>query len=358
MRLRIFVEDRADPAARLAWILFDARGQVLREERTTLDAMPRARHVQLILPATRVLYTRLALPRVGAATVRELLPYAVEDRLLADPAHIHAVAGRRTEGPDSTVAVVDRDWLGLTLDTLRRNGFAPTHACGESALALGALHEWHVVWRTDGGLLVDDREVGVTFEHPNDTEVPLALRIALDEAAARGERPARVLVHCESGAPPPALERWSTASGIAFSRSDDWETLRRRPVPAGAIELLQGDFGPHRGLSLIRIPRAALALAATILVLQAAFVALDSWRLDRERVDLEARREAIFRSAFPEARTVVDPDLQMRRNLADLRRSRGLTAGDDFLAQLTRAAREARGPLRSVEYANRRLEVR
>ena len=61
-------------------------------------------------------------------------------------------------------------------------------------------------------------------------------------------------------------------------------------------------------------------------------------------------------SAFPEAKTVVDPELQMNRNLAELKRTRGLAAGDDFLAQLTRAARA--GPARSVAYANGRLETK
>ena len=54
---------------------------------------------------------------------------------------------------------------------------------------------------------------------------------------------------------------------------------------------------------------------------------------------------------------VVDPDLQMSRNLAELRRARGLAAGDDFLAQMTRASREAR-PVKAVEYANGRLVTR
>ena len=76
-----------------------------------------------------------------------------------------------------------------------------------------------------------------------------------------------------------------------------------------------------------------------------------------ERSGLEARREAIFRAAFPEAKVVVDPELQMRRNLADLRRARGLPAADEFLGQMSRVARESGGTARSIEYANGRLVV-
>ena len=77
-------------------------------------------------------------------------------------------------------------------------------------------------------------------------------------------------------------------------------------------------------------------------------------RLSAERDRLVQRQEAIFRGAFPEAKAVVDPELQMARNLEEMKRARGLAAGDDFLAQLTRVAREAKA-VRSVEYASGRM---
>jgi hypothetical protein len=52
---------------------------------------------------------------------------------------------------------------------------------------------------------------------------------------------------------------------------------------------------------------------------------------------------------------VVDPELQMARNLEEMKRARGLAAGDDFLAQLTRVAREQRSTVRSVEYDGGRM---
>ena len=54
---------------------------------------------------------------------------------------------------------------------------------------------------------------------------------------------------------------------------------------------------------------------------------------------------------------VVDPELQMSRNLAELRRTRGQAAGDEFLAQLTRQARGETRP-KSLEFANGRLVAR
>jgi type II secretory pathway component PulL len=73
-----------------------------------------------------------------------------------------------------------------------------------------------------------------------------------------------------------------------------------------------------------------------------------------ERDRLVQRQEQIFRGAFPEAKAVVDPELQMARQLEEMKRARGLAAGDDFLAQLTRVARESKA-VKSVEYAGGRM---
>ena len=319
--------------------------------------LPGGDEAEVILPASRVLFARLKLPRVSASTIRELLPFAIEDRLLGDPANVHAVAGRRDANGDTTVAVVDREWFARVLDTLRRAGVKPVSAWSESALAASGTGEWNVVWGRERGLLVDDRGVAVAFDRTG-TDLPLAIRLALDEAAARGERPARVAIHSEDGESLPDLARWSQDSGASFIESTPWEAARSRPPAGEAIDLLQGEFAPGSAtLDARRIPRGAAIIAAVIAALQVTFVALDAWRMERERQSLEAKREAIFRAAFPEAKAVVDPDLQMRRNVAELKRTRGLAGDDDFLAQLTRAAREG-APVRSVEYASGRLQVR
>jgi general secretion pathway protein L len=360
MRLRVFLPnvDAAEAATRFAWMLFDARRNVLRQDATPLADAPRAEEVEAVLPAARVLFARLRLPRVSERTIRELLPYAVEDRLLADPSRIHAVAGRTQASGETPVAVVDRDWLLGMLGTLRRAGLEPKRAWCESALLAGGKADWNVVWGPAQGILVDDEGVSVAFDRSGKADLPLAVRIALDEAAARGERPAEVRVHPEAGEALPDLARWSSETGVPFSSGTAWESLRGAEPWAGSIDLLSGDLRSSRGrLSAARIPAAAWALLAAIGLLQLGFVAADAWRLKREHSRIEARREAVFRAAFPEARVVVDPALQMSRNVSALRSSRGLASDDDFLAQLTRAARERHGPVRSIEYAQGRLRV-
>jgi general secretion pathway protein L len=359
MKLRIFLPsvDRPDASTRFAWMLFDERRSLLREGASALDEIPRGDGVEAVLPSTRVLFARLRLPRVSTATLRELLPYAVEDRLLADPSHIHAVAGRTGGAGETPVAVIDREWLRAMLDALARSGIRPASAWPESCLLAGGRGDWNVVWGERRGLLVDDDGVSATFDHDASGSLPLALRLALDEASTRGQKPVSLRVHTEGGSHLPDLARWSSEAGVAFSAGTQWEILSRGEPSNECIDLLQGDFARRR-IGASRLPRAAVALAAAIAILQLAFVAADAARLQHERSGLEARREAIFRGAFPEASVVVDPDLQMRRNLAELKRTRGIATQDDFLGRLSRAALESPQAAKSIEYANGKLVIR
>ena len=355
MKLRIFLPatERPAPGERCAWKLFDARGELRREGTEPLDAMPRAKDTELVLPAERVLFARLKLPKVNAATIRELLPYAVEDRLLADPSHIHAVAGPKNARGESVVAVVDRDWLQACLDRLAASGHRASSAFCESALLAGGERDWHVVWGASRGMLVDDEGAGASFDRGS--ALPLALRVAIDEASARGDKPASVRVHTEGGEPLPDLARWSSETGVEFTPGTTWEALANGQPATSAIELLQGELTTRAGgPARFALPRAALWLGVALLVIQVTLLAIEGMRLKAERDRLMQRQEAIFRGAFPDAKAVVDPELQMTRNLEELRRSRGLAAGDDFLAQLTRVARESRS-VRSVEYAQGRM---
>ncbi len=357
MKLRIFLHaaDRPAPDTRYGWMLFDSHGAVLRDGDSTLHEIPRATIVEAILPAERVLFARLRLPRVNAATIRELLPFAVEDRLLADPAQIHAVAGSTDRRGETVVAVVDRDWLRAMLGELSRAGHAVRTAWCESALLPMAPGEWHIVWGALHGMLVDDHGVSATFDRGDG--IPLALRIALDEAAGRGERPSSLSVHSQGDAALPDLAAWSAETGVACGQGPAWASVAKATPSKEAINLLQGVMAPASRLQW-RLPRRSAVLAIAILLIQVAFTAVDERRLQRQFHALDAEREAVFREAFPEARVVVDPELQMGRNLAELRRSRGLAGGDEFLLQLSRAARDARAPVRSVEFANGKLVAR
>lgn len=355
LRLLVPPVDRLGPDASFDWALAERGGALLREGRSTLVEVPRGDTVEVVLPASRVLFARLALPKVSTATIRELLPYAVEDRLLADPSQIHAVPGPVNARGETLVAVVDRQWLADALSLLARAGLAPARVVCETALAAPGPQAWTAVLGADRCFLVEDDGYAVAFDRPAGKEPPLALRIAVDEAAGREARPAQLEVLAEAGSPDAGA--WSEALGLAV-RVKAAKGRLALPVAPRAIDLLAGEFARRpRGFPGLRVPRLALALAAAIVALQFGSGAFEALRLERERRALEAERESLFRSAFPEATTVVDPALQMARNLAALRHARREPSADDFLAQVTAAAQSDPAPARRLSWAGGKLTV-
>jgi general secretion pathway protein L len=357
LRLLAPATDHPGPGTAFAWTLASGAGAVLREGRSPLADAPRADRVELVLPASRVLFARLALPKVSAGTLRELLPFAVEDRLLGDPSQVHAVTGATNAKGETLVAVVDRRWFGALLELVRGAGLAPARVFAESAYLGTATAPWTAVLSEGPGVLVEADGHGSAFDPPTGTAPPLALRIALDEASARDARPASLDVAVETGVSAPDAAAWSEALGLPVKVRTLEGRFARAAAP-GAIDLLAGDFSASASpLGGFRVPRLAIGLAAALALAQFGFTAADAWRLDAERRRLEAEREAIFREAFPEAKTVVDPALQMRRNLDALARGRGEAGASDFLAQVAAASAQSPAPARRLAYDKGKLEV-
>jgi hypothetical protein len=72
--------------------------------------------------------------------------------------------------------------------------------------------------------------------------------------------------------------------------------------------------------------------------------------------------ETVFRETFPAAQVVIDPVLQMQRQVADLRLGAGRSGPADFLPLLVRFS-EALGPgmrdgFASIDYRDGRLKAR
>src|SRR5690606_25261731 len=85
-----------------------------------------------------------------------------------------------------------------------------------------------------------------------------------------------------------------------------------------------------------RVWRAPVGLAAASLV--AALVGLNlHWALQgAQKQSIRQAMEQRFRSAFPGTQAVIDPVLQMKRNVAALRAQSGRAGPDDFVPMVSR----------------------
>ena len=333
----------------VTWQLFDRQSALLRDSGTTatpLISVPRAERTVMVIPARRVVYIETPLPPVSTAKRDALLRYAIEDKLTIDPATVHAVVlGAAATGRNMhVVAAIDRAWFASALGWLREAGIEASQAVSAAALIPVSGGEWGLLLdgahglarRADGfAYSFDVENIGIhDVAFPSDP--PFGLVLALKEARGQQISPSQLTVFTEQLADASRITNWQRTLDIPL------RIVARPPprmVPTTAGNLLAGDFaarGKSSGLTAMLKPVAMLC--ALIAILQMTFIVIDAWRLDQRRRSLEREMIQVFRDAFPQAQAIVDPPLQMQRNLDAMKRARGQGSADDerlLLAQLS-----------------------
>jgi general secretion pathway protein L len=349
-----------------------APGTAAGSGQTPLALLPKAASVDLVFDPADVFVTAIEPPKLSEGKLRLALPNMLEDRLLADPADCHFafVIPRGGSGtttiaaqPKMPVAVIDRAVLTHALD-----------ACVEAGIRVGAAYsEIYTVPAPQAGVLSvrvsgaralarSATHDGFSFEI-GDTDVPAALALAVRQLGikriqAYGKEAARLAPLAG-----PLHAQVDIAAGEVDLASTDT-----------AVNLLQGSFAPSgmlaglmplagkaaslRGASL-KVPLiwTGIGVAVAIAGMNAYFLKLES-----ESRAIKAQMDTAFRTSFPETTAVVDPVLQTKRQLNDLRARTGLPSANDFSVLNARTALLlTAAPLGSVgglEYRDGTLKVR
>ena len=355
-----------------AWALYDARGSLLQRGSSEPRHWPVAGDCELVLSADQCLTLDVKLPVgvMGARGARgrgsDLIAYAVEERLVGEVENEHFVAGETRPGGQTQVWVVGRGRLRALLTALQQLGRGPRRAISELQLAPLASGRWSVCLREQGGFVRVGGEAGFAFDCALDSarsEPPVTLRLALAAATKAGSAPESIDVYCAQGmdlgeAAWPAWPAWELALGVPVRLAGEyvWQMLPAR----SARNLLSGEFSPQgeRGTAWAAF-KPSLALGASALLLYALFSFGEWMWLDRQASSLKMQTVEVFRAAFPQVQTIVDPSLQMQRLYDQLKRERGQLGESDFLPLLAAVseALEGRGTYRSLSYEDGRLEL-
>lgn len=328
-----------EPAPFLDWTLFDDTGRNLNSARTRIEDIPKADHVELIIPAATVLLTEVSVPPGNRQKLHQLLPYAVEEKVMADPETLHVIGGPRYADGKVPVAIVDRAWLQAALDRLNSHDIQPRAAVAETLLPPLQPDAWTAVWRGGSGFARTGAYGGFAFDGGTTDEPPLALKLALTEAAQASIAPSAIVLRLQGIVDAPDLDRWSAALGLTVTLGQTWNSLQQNAREAPPLNLLQGLFSPasFRTEGWPRL-RPALWIAAAMLVLQLGAMGTDWLLLKQEKRRLESSMTDQFRAAFPEAKAIVDPRRQMEANLTELRGLAGTPSTSDLVPMLARVA--------------------
>ncbi len=311
-------------------------------------AMPAAAHDDtiIVIPIARIAFIDALLPRVSAQKRDQLVNFAIEDKLTIDPSTVHAVV----IGPSLTganrfiIAAISSDWFAGVIRWLQSAGINARIALAETALQRINHDEWRVILDGDRGTAI--RTDGLAYaldvdnHADNHAEPPFQLMLAINEAVgAESGRAVPKTIRIAMPATDNQIDvaAWQQKLGnqIVLVIESDHKAAFGIDNMSGAPligsnggnsgNFLTGRFLPaSRAVSAINALKPALVLGFVIVFVQLFFVAADAWRLDRERGNIEASMRQLFQSSFPEATTIVDPALQMSRNLARLNSERGL----------------------------------
>jgi general secretion pathway protein L len=343
------------------WILRDAAGRILEQGCSEPAHWPGVRGrdeaaapreplcCELLLCGAQVAAQRVQLPRTPLGRSPQVIAAALEDSLLEDGEQLQFAALAEDKPVDTrvAVAVVSRARLAAILRSFAELGLSPRSAWplgftlpqGMACLCGGemtfALPQGHFV------TLDADAGLAAWVEHLKEAGVGLPLPCAVPDRLP-SERTAALVGQEENAG------RLRRVAGFA-------EALN---VPSGA-GFLSGELAaPRQPVAVLRhfrpVARLALAFALAVALLSAVQWGWFSWQARGHRQAIERD----FRHAFPQA-ALVDPLLQMQRQVDAARRAAGQLAPGDFLRLLEPLAGLSQGgiELRQLDYENGRLRL-
>jgi general secretion pathway protein L len=331
-----------------------------RVERVSLDGLQGTSSVRLVFDPRDVNLLTPKVPALSGARLAQALPNVVEDALLQDAAQCAIVPGAPLEGGRRLVAVVDREWLEFTVGAFERRGMRVRNAWPAQLALPFEPPAWSIGCMHGGLALRSGDAAGLGWTAGEDRDYRCEALVALLETAmAGGERPASLSAFVDDASWQVPLER-------AGARLQLPVTISALQVPtSGGVELLAGRVAAGRRMLASFDPRAwrlPAALAAACVIAALAGLNLHWAQLAREKDTLRRSMEATFRSTFPQAQVVVDPLLQMNRQVSTLRARSGQAGPEDFVPLMSRFA-QALGSsgvdaLAGVEFRDGRLKVR
>lgn len=345
------------------WTLCDANGGIVRAEDTPLAraraATPPGSPIIALVPAGRVVFIETLLPAVSNAKRDQLVRYAIEDKLTIDPSTVHAVVLDTNDAARTgkykgmhIAAAIDRAWFLAALNWLNSAGLTPRAAFAETALLSVKKGEWSVKLAAKNAYAKRADGFAYAIDAGSVAQPPFALMLAINEVI---EKPSAVTLFFDAAETSNEADRHALAVNWQASLNVPVRiaaTTSAAPLSAELFKrlgvqksgnLLTGEFAPARAArTWLKNLKPAIAVLCLIALFQLAFVVGDNFQLEQKRKRIESDMRSTFQAAFPQATTIIDPALQMQRNLDALRlergngNGRGVWRADDPRRALTR----------------------
>lgn len=362
--LRLEIGEAWPETAAVSWVLLDCVGQratLVAQGAGRLEEAPPAPACEVILTGAQCVFHRVQLPPGTRADRAQVVAYALEEQLAEETETQHCTVVSR-DGDQAIVAVVAAARLRAVIAAVAAAGHTLRGVWPILAWLPVTPDQWSVAVDGGGGLLRQGDGAGFAWDWDDAAGAPpWLLRQAVAESRHTTQAPAAIRVLVAAHGVQPALTEWSRVLELPVLPGPPWSAL---PGPLSApsqANLLHGPFAPRRSARAgFASLKPALAIAAAALVLHVGIGVGHAYWLEHRAHDLRQQQAALFATAFPGA-AVVEPALQTRRLLNEMKQQHGLLRDDDCLALLGDLAdvlgAGARGALQSLRYEGEVLKV-
>jgi general secretion pathway protein L len=299
-----------DAHAACEWIVVDSHGIAAdtagRGSLADAAAALGGRRLVVLVPGAEVTLATPTVPTRNASRLQKLVPFALEEHIATDIESMHFALGRVMGDSGVEVAAVARSRLQGWLDALAGAGLVPALLAADS-LAVPD-NPAHVVLLLDGGRLVVRRPGGLPLTL-DATPLGAALSVAglPQQAGDEPRAPAHVILYASpadwAGAEPvfEALRGELASLNVQLLADGPLGLLAAGAVANPPLSLLQGAFTVRQGLAA-EWPRWRLAasLVAALIVVHAATLGIDGWRLHQDEVRLDQQLRTLAAEALPD----------------------------------------------------------
>ena len=317
-----------------------------------VDELPVCDELVLAIPAALLSWHAVTLPKLPANRWRTALEGLLEERLLVEVQQVHlALAPGARSGQEALVAACDKSWLSQTSEVLEQSGRDVTRLVPEFEPDDSGIH---LVGHPDCGWLVDcgAREVQcVPLSHP----VEDVLR------AWQGLRQIDQ-IHAEPGLAAAAEEAWGTSpqlrtAGQHLQRAagSNWNLAQFDLASRGALHKRLGRrwhlWWTEPAWRPLRWGLVGMAVIQVI-GLQAL-----AWKERSAQLALQTEIKAVLTRSFPQVKLVIDPVLQMEREVQALAQASGQPSGGDLTHMLAALSGVAGSPPGALHYRSGELTL-
>jgi general secretion pathway protein L len=306
----------------------------------------------LVVPADRVTFLEVELPKKNRTDFLKALPFAVEDRIMVPPDSVHVIAGT-PKGNSLPVAIIDRKWLRSIMDTPQQAGYQVTGLYSEISLLPIVENGWSLFHSDQGWIVRTGSESGFLLPDEMNTpdvwqtfmgdKPPQSMHIHCNETIQIHDFDGQVSYYDDSSAVTDALTK------IATGKSQAWNLL---PDEFATHRSKTGNFGAFKTALSMLVMAAVVHITAST----------TQWiTMKHESQQLRSGMESSFKKAFPQVKTIVDPEMQMKRNMADLLVAHGQADSADLLSQLQtygKSIQSGGGEITGINYHNGVMTLR